>query len=99
MEIIMQLTDVIKGAVVTEKALKTQGEFNRYSFLVDVKAHKGTIRAAVEQLFDVTVLDVHTVIRRGKYKKVGRSVGLASSTKRAFVTLKDGDKIELVEGA
>lgn len=95
----MQLTDVIKGAVVTEKALKDQGEFNRYSFVVDLKATKGGIRAAVEQLFDVTVLDVHTVIRRGKFKKMGRSLGKTANTKRAFVTLKDGDKIELVEGA
>lgn len=94
----MELTQVIKRPLVTEKSMLAQGLSNRYAFEVDAKARKGVIKAAVEQLFKVTVTDVNTLIVRGKIKRVGRSVGQRSTIKKALVTLKSGDKIELFEG-
>ena len=94
----MQLQNVIQKPLVTEKALKSQEVSNSYVFAVDSKAGKGLIRAAVEQLFKVSVIDVHTSLVRGKFRKVGRNMGFSSNYKKATVTLKKGDKIEFVEG-
>lgn len=94
----MDLHQVIKKPIVTERALAGQGEKPCYVFSVDLKADKGLIRAAVEQLFKVHVTDVNTSIVHGKVKKVGRSEGQRSNWKKAFVRLKVGEKIEFFEG-
>jgi large subunit ribosomal protein L23 len=91
-------TDVIKGPLITEKLDKAREKFRQYSFLVDLKATKHEISLAVTQLFKVTVEDVRTAIVRGKVKRIGRSVGKRANYKKAIVTLKEGDKIELFEG-
>ncbi len=94
----MDLNTVIKGPLITEKLDKARETQRQYSFLVDRKATKHDVSRAVASQFKVTVLDVRTLIMRGKIKRVGQSMGKRSNFKKAFVTLKEGDKIELFEG-
>ncbi|HEX4622350.1 MAG TPA: 50S ribosomal protein L23 [Myxococcaceae bacterium] len=94
----MNVTDVIKGPLVTEKMDKAREKFRHYSFLVDHDATKHDVGRAVETLFKVTVEGVRTLIVRGKVKRMGRSIGKRPNFKKAIVTLKEGDKIDLFEG-
>jgi large subunit ribosomal protein L23 len=94
----MQLNDVIKGPLITEKLDKAREKQRQYSFVVDRDATKGDVARAVTAMFKVTVEDVRTAIMRGKVKRVGKNIGKRSNFKKAFVTLKEGDKIELFEG-
>jgi large subunit ribosomal protein L23 len=94
----MNLNDVIKGPLITEKLDKAREKFRQYSFIVDRKATKHDVARAVETLFKVTVEGVRTNVVRGKIKRVGRSIGKRPNFKKAVVTLKVGDTIELFEG-
>jgi large subunit ribosomal protein L23 len=94
----MKPTDVIKGPIITEKLDLAREKHRQYSFVVDKKATKHDIAAAVTSQFKVTVTDVRTLVMRGKVKRVGMSMGKRANFKKAFVTLKEGDKIELFEG-
>ncbi|MGC4114911.1 MAG: 50S ribosomal protein L23 [Myxococcales bacterium] len=95
----MNLTDVIKGPIVTEKLDKAREEAHQYSFLVDREANKSEIAQAIEKLFKVNVTAVRTSIHRGKVKRIGRSIGRRPNWKRAVVTLKEGQSIDLFETA
>ena len=94
----MKTTDVIKGPLITEKLDRARERFRQYSFLVDKKATKHDVARAVTSLFKVNVEDVRTLIIRGKIKRVGKSIGKRPNFKKAIVTLKEGDKIDLFEG-
>jgi large subunit ribosomal protein L23 len=89
---------VLISPVVSEKSysLMDQGV---YTFIVDPQATKIDVRHAVEQAFNVTVRSVNTLNRSGKATRNRRTntVGRRASTKRAIVTLKAGDKIDLFE--
>ena len=92
------LRDVILEPVVSEKSYGLL-ESNVYTFKVHPNATKPQIRDAVESIFDVTVLKVNTLNRKGKRMR-NRRTGVMSrkaSSKRAMVTLADGDSIELFE--
>ncbi len=91
-------TDVIKGPLVTEKLDKAREKLRQYSFVVDRAATKPQVARAVEALFKVRVEGVQTLILRGKVKRVGRSIGKRPNFKKAIVTLREGDKIDLFEG-
>jgi large subunit ribosomal protein L23 len=95
----VNLTDIIKGPIVTEKLDRAREEHHQYSFLVEKAANKTEIRHAVEKLFKVSVVDVRTSIARGKVKRIGKSVGRRPNWKRAVVTLKEGQSIDLFETA
>jgi large subunit ribosomal protein L23 len=94
----MNMHHVIKGPVITEKLDQAREKFRQYSFIVDRRATKHDVAQAVEQLFKVTVEAVRTNIVRGKVKRIGRSMGKRPNFKKAIVTLKEGDKIDLFEG-
>lgn len=94
----MKTQDVIKGPVITEKLDRAREKFNQYSFVVDRQASKHDVTRAVESLFKVSVEAIRTHIVRGKTKRVGKSMGKRPNFKKAIVTLKEGDKIELFEG-
>ncbi len=94
----MDLHHVIKGPLITEKLDRAREKNRQYSFLVDIDASKNDVARAVSTLFKVTVEGVRTSIQRGKVKRVGASMGKRANFKKAFVTLKEGDKIELFEG-
>lgn len=94
----MDINSVIKGPLITEKLDKARESQRQYSFLVDRKATKNDIARAVTSQFKVTVEGVRTLVMRGKIKRVGMSMGKRPNFKKAFVTLKEGDKIDLFEG-
>lgn len=80
----MNLSDVLKRAVVTEKAMKAMGK-NRFTLGVDRRATKGEIRQAVEEQFKVKVVKVNTVKTRGQKKavvelKAGQTIGILADT-------------------
>ncbi|HEX7167011.1 MAG TPA: 50S ribosomal protein L23 [Acidimicrobiales bacterium] len=88
--------DVILKPVVSEKsyALLDDGV---YTFVVHPDANKTEIRQAVESVFGVRVTKVNTLNRKGKKKRRGRWIGTRSDTKRAIVTLAEGERIDLFE--
>lgn len=85
--------DVLKRPVISEKSVGLVEE-NKYSFWVDPAANKIEIKAAVEKMFKVKVLDVRTMNVDGKMKRVGKSTGRTADRKKAIVTLKAGERIE-----
>ncbi|KPK63574.1 hypothetical protein AMJ83_06630 [candidate division WOR_3 bacterium SM23_42] len=93
----MRHEKVIRKALITEKADRLR-EMNCYQFEVAPNANKHDIKEAVEKLFNVTVIDVKTANFRGKPKRLGLSSGYKTGYKKATVTLKSGQKIELIEG-
>lgn len=94
----MNAVDVIKGPLITEKLDQAREKFRQYSFLVAKDATKHQIANAVQTQFKVTVEGVRTIIMRGKVKRIGRNTGKRPNFKKAIVTLKEGDKIDLFEG-
>jgi len=89
-----ELADLILKPIITEKGT-IQMELNKYVFDVLPKATKPDIRAAIESLFDVTVIKVNTLKLPRKKRRVGRFEGYKAQYKRAIVTLKEGDSIAL----
>jgi large subunit ribosomal protein L23 len=89
--------NVLKLVRLTEKSNKLSSELGQYTFEVAVSSNKHQIAEAVEKAFKVSVTRVNTAVIRGKNKK-GRSgrPSMTSDYKKAVVTLKAGDKIELV---
>jgi len=90
---------VILSPIITEKGTVVSAQSNQVVFKVQPHATKGAIREAVESLFKVSVLKVRTSNLMGKKRRVGRSAGKRSDWKKAYVTLKEGDRIEFFEGA
>lgn len=92
------LYQVIRRPIITEKSM-VQASRGKYTFEVDKRTSKGDIKPAVEKIFGVTVLDVKTANVKGKEVRAGRrrAPGKRSDWKKAVVTLKEGDKIELFE--
>jgi large subunit ribosomal protein L23 len=86
--------DIIKSILKTEKstAFEPQG---KYLFLVSNSANKIQIKRAVEEIYRVKVKDVNTFIASGKLKKVRYQLGRTPDFKKAIVTLKEGQKIEI----
>lgn len=94
----MNVYDVIRRPLVTEKSNIGREEQNLVTLAVDPRANKHDIRRAVESLFDVSVIDVHTMRMPRKTKRVGRSAGRKSEWKKAIVRLAEGQTIEFFEG-
>ena len=87
--------DVIIAPIVSEKSFDLIEQDGTYTFRVDPRANKTEIKNAVEEIFDVRVVRVNTMNRKGKRKRTGFVVGTRSDTKRALVTLAIGDEIDL----
>jgi len=87
---------IIRGQVVSEKGTRLTAKHNKYVFEVDTKANKIEICRAIEEMFRVKVLKVNTSNVQGKWKRVRAAEGKTSAWKKAVVTLKAGDKIEIV---
>ena len=96
----MKLTDVIRRPLVTEKTTILREDGLTLVLQVARDANKIEIRHAVEHLFGSKVADVRTTSMRGKLKRQGRFVGRRPDWKKAYVRLKDGEKLpEFLEGA
>jgi len=87
-------TDIIIAPVITEKSAAS-AEKNVYTFKVASDANKIEIKKAIETAFGVKVEKINTLNTKPKAKRVGRHSGMTQSYKKAIVTLKDGEKIEL----
>jgi len=88
---------IVLRPLVTEKGVEMAGRLNCYPFEVDVRASKPEIKRAVEQLFGVRVKDVHTMMRRGKPRRVRWwQRGRTRRWKKAIVTLMPGETIEFI---
>jgi large subunit ribosomal protein L23 len=93
----MDATQIIIRPIVSEKSyvLATAG---KYTFRVHPDAHKTQIKQAVEELFEVKVLEIATMSVRGKPKRRGISVGTRRSWKKAIVQVREGDTIPIFQG-
>jgi len=89
--------DILRKPVVTEKSTSLLQD-NKYTFIVDPAANKTEIKQAVESIFKVKVTKVNTLRVKGKIKRVRNIPGKTPDYKKAVVTLKAGDKIEIFEG-
>lgn len=94
----MNIYEVIKRPLVTEKGMKAQGTLPAYTFEIDKRATKDDVRRSVEKIFGVHVVKVNTSRLRGKVKRVGNSIGRRPNWKKAIVALRAGEKIEIFEG-
>jgi large subunit ribosomal protein L23 len=96
----MKLTDIIRRPLVTEKTTLLREDGRTVVFVVAREANKIDVKRAVEKLLGAKVDDVRTANTQGKLKRQGRFVGRRSDWKKAYVTLKDGQKLpDFLEGA
>ena len=90
--------DILLKPIITEKATTDKMENNKFAFYVDLRANKAQVKEAIEKVFGVTVLSVNTQSVAGKPRRMGKFMGKTSKRKKAVVTLKEGDRIKLMEG-
>jgi large subunit ribosomal protein L23 len=89
--------DIILQPVVSEKSYDLVDANNQYTFIVDPRSNKTEIKQAIQTIFDVKVVSVNTMNRKGKQKRTGYMIGRRKNTKRALVTLASGDSIDVFE--
>ena len=95
----MHVFEVLLRPLITEKSTILQEGQNKYAFEVDSQANKVQVKTAVEQSFSVKVTEVNMITIKGKRKRFGRRLAQRPSWKKAVVSLRAGDKIQLFEGA
>lgn len=93
----MDLYGVLEKPVLSEKANGLREEHGQYTFVVNQRADKAQVKKAVKLQFGADVESVNLLIRRGKVKRRGAQVGSQANTKRAVVSLKKGQKIEIFD--
>lgn len=93
------LCNVIRKPLITERATDLMAKQNKVVLEVDISANKCQVKKAVEQIFKVTVTKVNISRQKGKVKMTKRIPGKQVDWKKAVVTLKDGDSIELLENS
>lgn len=90
--------NIIIKPIITEKMTLMEAKLNRVAFIVDRRANKIEIANAIKELYGVTPVSVNTLIRPGKaksrYTKSGYLKGRTNTTKKAIITLAEGDKID-----
>ncbi|WP_026389248.1 50S ribosomal protein L23 [[Acholeplasma] multilocale] len=91
----MHLTEVIKKPVLTEKSFVGHAD-GVYTFLVDRRANKVQIKKTFEEIFEVKVESVRTMNYSGKDKRMGKFVGKTNQYKKAIITLKDGESLDVL---
>ena len=96
----MKLTDVIRRPLITEKTTVIREDGRTLVFQVAMDANKVDIKRAVEQLFGSKVESVRTTLSHGKMKRQGKYMGRRSDWKKAYVKLREGEKLpEFLQGA
>jgi large subunit ribosomal protein L23 len=97
-EIGMDIRDIIKKPIVTEKAtILKEKDKSKYTFVVDKDANKFQIKQAVETLFKVKVKNIHTANYVGKSKRMGKNIGYKSDWKKAIVKIDEGQEIQMAD--
>ena len=87
--------EIVKAMLRTEKGSAVLLPHNKYVFLVDMTANKIEIKKAVEEIYKVKVNDVNTLMIRGKKRRLRYKEGMTPDRKKAVVTLKEGQKIDV----
>ncbi len=90
------LLDIVKYPILTEKTIRLI-EQNQYSFAVDPKSDKTAVKFAIEQLFDVKVINVNTLRSPSRVRRVGKFIGKRARYKRAIIKLAPENSISLFE--
>ena len=93
----MHILEVLRRPVITEKGTSLQ-EQHKYVFEVAKTANKPQIKEAVEKAFSVNVVSVNVMTMPGKHRRIGKHAGMTPEWKKAIVTVREGQKIELFEG-
>lgn len=95
------MNQILVRPLITEKMTNISADSGKYGFLVNPKANKIQIKNAIEKKFDVHVVSVRTINHPGKtksqFRKSGKFEGKTARFKKAIITLKEGEKIELFE--
>ncbi len=86
---------IIKKPIISEKTMEL-GKINKYVFLVDRQASSHEIKKGIESIYKVNVESVNIINHKGKVKRLGRSVGRRPSSKKAIVTIKKGQEIDIL---
>ncbi len=87
--------DIILGPIVSEKSYDLIEQRGTYTFEVDPRTNRSEVKIAIEQIFAVKVDRVNIINRKGKRKRTGFKVGKRNDTKRALVTLAEGNEIDI----
>jgi len=90
--------DIIIAPIISEKSIAMIEKNNTYTFKVDKNANKIEIRKAIEEIFNVNVVQVNTVNMKGKTRRLGYNMGKRPDWKKAMVKLAEGNRIEIFEG-
>lgn len=93
----MNISEVLLRPTITEKSTLLQEE-GQYTFEIAPKANKTLVKQAIEKNFGVTVVAVNITVNRGKRKRYGPRFKKRPDVKKAVVTLRAGDRIDLIEG-
>ncbi|MGA2150583.1 MAG: 50S ribosomal protein L23 [Geobacteraceae bacterium] len=93
----MNIYDVIKKPLITEKTTAEKDARNIIAFVVHRDANKIEIKESVEKLFKAEVIAVRTATVAGKVKRVGKQLGKRANWKKAYVTLKEGSNVDFFE--
>jgi large subunit ribosomal protein L23 len=91
--------DIIKAPLISEKGTALAETVNQVLFKVRTDANKIEVKHAVESLFKVKVVQVRMARYLGKMRRIGKNIGRRPAWKKAYVTLKEGDKIDFFGGA
>lgn len=94
----LSLENILVKPLLSEKMSKSTEDQNYYGFQVALKANKHQVKMAIERLFDVKVLKVKTAVMSGKTKRSRQGTKKLSNLKKAYVKVKDGQKIEFFKG-
>jgi large subunit ribosomal protein L23 len=87
---------IVKRPLVTEKNMSRSESRGVYTFEVDANANKVQIRTAVQKLFNVNVVNVRTATKKGLEKRIGYHKVMRADVKKAIVTLRKGEKIDII---
>lgn len=90
--------EVIKKPLFTEKGMDLKERENKILIEVAAGANKHEIKKAMEEIFKIKVESIATINVRGKLKRFGKSIGRRSDRKKAIITLKEGEKLDFIEG-
>jgi len=88
---------VLERPILSEKSTEARESGNQYTFAINLKASKKDVKVAVEKMFETKVEKVNTITARGKFRRRGRHIGQPKLTKKAIVTLVEGQRIKLFD--
>jgi large subunit ribosomal protein L23 len=91
----LDMYQIIQEPLITEKIARETEKYNKYAFKVHPKANKKQIKSAIEKIFNVHVTSVNTINNSGKWRRVRFQPGKTADWKKAIVTVKSGEKIDI----